>query len=133
MIKIVFLDINGVLNTSIDYNLNQKCIDNLAYIIKQTGAKVVITSAWRRDEYALNSLVQTLNQNDIEVLGCTKILNQERSLEILAYISGIEEEHKYVILDDLKINHFPNTLVLVDRNTGLTYEDALKATKILQD
>lgn len=51
--KIIFLDIDGVLNVMCqDFDkygqlFHQNLVDNLEYIIKKTDAKIVISSTWR--------------------------------------------------------------------------------------
>ena len=55
MKKILFLDIDGVLNITCNYfdefgcTFEKPFVDNLAWIIEQTGAKIVISSSWRMD------------------------------------------------------------------------------------
>lgn len=56
--KVVFLDIDGVLNhqhfgsdEQSMFGFDDKCIDGLRYILCCTGAKIVITSAWRNFDY----------------------------------------------------------------------------------
>ena len=64
-LKIIFLDIDGVLNTPLHsladmkkfpdfkpmdercYGLNSDLIKNLKYILDETGAKIVVSSSWR--------------------------------------------------------------------------------------
>jgi hypothetical protein len=51
--KVIFLDIDGVLNVYCESRDKWGCtfhkhlVDNLRYIIKKTGAKIVISSTWR--------------------------------------------------------------------------------------
>lgn len=63
MRKILFLDIDGVLNTDhhqwhcqmnsiapvdrFDYAFDSKAVENLATIIEETGAEIVISSSWK--------------------------------------------------------------------------------------
>jgi len=129
--NIIFLDINGVLNTTTDYDFNPNCLVNLKQLVKDTNAKIVITSAWRRYEESLNEIIKTLKTYDIEVNGTTKILHTTRSHEINVYLEEHEIE-KFVILDDMIIEGFPNNLVHVDKTIGLSEEDILEAKKILQ-
>jgi len=52
-IKVIFLDIDGVLNVYCESHDKWGCtfhrhlVDNLRYIIEKTGAKIVISSTWR--------------------------------------------------------------------------------------
>lgn len=45
--KIVFLDIDGVLNIPPTEEMDQECLRNLYLILDQTGAQVVVASTWR--------------------------------------------------------------------------------------
>ena len=130
--KIVFLDINGVLNTTFYHNLKPECLNNLKILTEKTGAKVVITSAWRKYEESLEAIKKTLTEYNIDVIGSTRVLGS-RSAEIVAYLEGLSFSYKYVILDDMLIEGFPDNLVLVDRMVGLTNKEVLKAISILQD
>jgi hypothetical protein len=53
--KVIFLDIDGVLNVYCQGRDEYGCTfhkhfeDNLRWIIEETGAKIVISSTWRRD------------------------------------------------------------------------------------
>jgi len=53
--KVVFLDIDGVLNVYCESRdkwgctFHQHLVDNLRYIIEKTDAKIVISSTWRYD------------------------------------------------------------------------------------
>lgn len=56
MRKIIFLDIDGVVATgkTIDpdgfWAFDRKCLDNLGYVLSETGAELVITSSARRED-----------------------------------------------------------------------------------
>ena len=45
--KVIFLDIDGVLNIDSDRTISVEKIKLLSTIIKQTGAEVVLSSSWR--------------------------------------------------------------------------------------
>jgi len=51
--KIIFLDIDGVVNIP-PYNMfDVLCMERLKYIIQQTGAKIVVSSSWRCSDSTL--------------------------------------------------------------------------------
>jgi len=47
--KIIFLDIDGVINIPPYQMFDKHCMNNLHSIINQTNAKIVISSSWRCD------------------------------------------------------------------------------------
>jgi HAD domain in Swiss Army Knife RNA repair proteins len=60
--KIIFLDIDGVLNCrktpnprKLPYIVDRKLLKRLVRLIERTGAKVVLTSTWRYDPAGLFS------------------------------------------------------------------------------
>lgn len=59
MNKIIFLDIDGVLIPDFkkwqEQSFNANCVDILLYIIRKTGAKIVISSSWRHHLWALKT------------------------------------------------------------------------------
>lgn len=50
--KIIFLDVDGVINVGQDdYQFfNEQCLEQLRWLINHTGAKVVISSSWREGD-----------------------------------------------------------------------------------
>ena len=50
--KIIFLDIDGVLCLGKDHfrGMNSKALENLKFIINETGAKIVVSSSWREGD-----------------------------------------------------------------------------------
>lgn len=159
--KIIFLDIDGVLNSSksAEYYHNkyggngfggffreddeptlenvlwdEDCVELLNDIIKETNAKIVISSTWRK-YYSLDAfkkMFKLYGVENLDIIGRTKLGTRHRGEEIQAYI----DEHKitkYVILDDdsdmleSQILNFVNT----NCDFGLSESDSLKAIEIL--
>lgn len=145
--KIIFLDVDGVLNYSKCWTRKENqgkgtliwdkdCISQLNRIVKETGAKIVVTSTWRlyKDHYDA-----VLNQMNIEgeIIDKTVDLrnfdNAERGDEIEAWLSKHPEVEKFVILDDESdMKHLLPFLIQSDFNKkGLTKELADRAIKML--
>lgn len=128
-IKVIFLDIDGVLNSQIFYternqekreknspfgaNIDERCVGYLNQLIADTGAKVVISSTWRIDglEYCKSHLEAKGFKG--EIIGITphlRHLGGFRGNEIHQWISENAEmlcgsrvngDYKeYVIFDD---------------------------------
>ncbi len=122
--KIIFLDIDGVLNTFGDKELinnifEKNKLERLIKLSNETHSKIIITSDRRihRDERLLiddafdryNALIDYLSY---------KILYRNRSDEIIYYLNHNQNITNYVILDDNDLgysqnqelsNHFINT------------------------
>jgi len=136
--KIIFLDIEGVLNSKSYLNtsylipFDPKCLENLQKLVKETNAKIVVSSTWRKSETGRKQLLAILKEYDLAnvVVGCTPILDT-REKEIDAYLQLTEQLDAFVILDDMKIDNYLPYQVQTDRITGLTEEDVIKAIKIL--
>lgn len=64
--KIIFLDIDGVLNTSRTRFLkfDEECMKNLEDILDATGAKIVVSSSWRN--------IEPIMEDQFMKHGCTK-------------------------------------------------------------
>ena len=157
--KIVFLDLDGVLNSQASERRSRSIAprffnDNpdplhikwLNLIIRKTGAKVVISSTWRNSA----DFVSIWRLLDIQgfvgtVIGATPITHDIRGEEIRCWITRYEnckdwrckkEVHgaieSFVILDDdADMGNLSKHLVLTDSKKGLTRKDALKAIDIL--
>jgi len=120
MNKIIFLDIDGVLNVrtverdEFGQTFNKEFVENLKYIIEQTNAKIVISSTWRYN--GMTSLKKMWEKRDLsgELLDVTpndvfavKYFKLEffdlvkRGHEIQLWLDKHKDEvENYVIIDD---------------------------------
>lgn len=116
--KVIFLDIDGVLNHQKHYEwlmttneptpmqrtypyteFNPKSCQLLNEIIKETDAKIVVSSSWRLDgEVRLNYLFKFFGLP--RVYSTTPCLNTARGIEIGAWLAAHPEVTNYVIFDD---------------------------------
>ena len=68
MVKIVFLDVDGVLNTEStpgQFTFDDTCIEQFKVIMEKTRAKIVISSTWRYSQDTVNILLDKLKQHAI--------------------------------------------------------------------
>lgn len=154
MIKIIFLDIDGVLNDDTDESWNdvgddyyphsKTLVSNLNEIIRQTNAKLVLSSTWRLglDLEQISDLMKRIGIVG-DFIGYTDSLNSSyavRGNEILKWIIDNEEivgqryEFKnYLILDDdCDMLYFQrNNFIHLDGRKGLTTEYVNLAIEIL--
>jgi len=159
--KIIFLDIDGVLNSKAsmrDLGIRNHWNDNphpmhikwLNKIVEETGAKVVISSTWRTSGSAVmfNRLLNLLGFKG-DVIDKTPNLDTYRGTEIKTWLnshadkilrykdsqwySNKEPIESFVILDDDNdmLELSATNLVLVNDGTGLQEEHAIKAIDIL--
>lgn len=106
--KVIFLDVDGVLNCkftpgSCEKKLDQTMINRLVGLARDTGAKIVVSSVWRM--YHMDVLTARLHAAGLpvgDIIGQTPEFHTERGLEIRAWL----QEHadlnveSFVILDD---------------------------------
>lgn len=100
---ILFLDVDGVLNslkTGGRYALKKKCLRRLQEIVEKTGCEIVLSSTWRKDEYALKRLRRVLKYRNIEIMDITPILYKPRGYEIEHWMIVNSYDGVYAILDD---------------------------------
>ncbi len=148
--KIIFLDVDGVLSS---FGLRGLCgtrLDLFADIVKRTGAEVVLSSTWRhprcRDQRM--RLQQELGKREVEFFGMTPILDKPagtvgllhavtRGKEIGAWLDAAQHRHEisaYVILDDDpsdEMGRLHHALVKCDGYQGLTPEIASEVIRRL--
>lgn len=148
MNKVIFLDIDGVLNSQNTFrdnheyvkffirNMNGSIDDEMVYtmldidldkvfmlrdICNLTGAKVVVSSSWRRlNKYSL--FEERLTSLGVPIVGVTPFIGNNRGDEIRKYLEDNKVDD-FVILDDDIFSDFKeleNYLV----KTGF-YEDGL--------
>lgn len=116
--KVIFLDIDGVLNVENNGRdefgrvFNPDYSENLKTIIDQTSAKIIISSAWRHKKGGIDTLKAMWKHRNLagEILAVTNSRNSQRVLrgsEIQYFLDTFEfqsycnqEITSYVILDD---------------------------------
>jgi len=118
--KIIFLDIDGVLNTRTEetprsaYPILDRCMKNLNILVRETEAKVVVSSSWRILFEIPLYLERLLKEKGFEgtILDFTPYINNNycvRGNEIkkwilenihLLNVDYYFNFHSYVILDD---------------------------------
>ncbi len=155
MIKIIFLDIDGVLNNEVmcfnpewkekQFDIDKRCMDLLNNLIEKTDAKVVISSVWRYGN-TIESLQKLLEEYGFkgEVIGLTPSYGHTacvRGNEILGWLQDNQDRYEgldynfknYVILDDDgdMLLFQKDNFIHVDNFSGLTPNIIWKAEKIL--
>ncbi len=152
--KVIFLDIDGVLNwigcpdiIQDVYFVNDEKIFLLKEIIDRTGAKVVLSSTWRfgwfdRDNginteksYRFEKLEEKLADNGIEFLSKTPVIKHaSRGKVIQKWLENWNGEkiENFVILDDgCSAEPYADRLILTSTYKGLQSEDVEKAVSLL--
>lgn len=151
--KIIFLDIDGVLNCwsrkiprvkterSIHF-YSEELVANLNELIEKTDAEIVVSSTWRLGE-TVESMSAILKKIGVAkgCIGITPRFFEHGSLrgnEILYWIkthvdTPCHEYKSYVILDDDSDMLYcqKDNFIHVDGEFGLTKRDVLKAIRIL--
>lgn len=150
MDKIIFLDIDGVLNVYCEGRDEYGCTfhkhfeDNLRWIIEQTNAKIVISSTWRMD--GLEVIKEMWNKRNLagEIIDVTPVIDICNRGQEIQYWLDRNNVSNYVIIDDdtdmldSQMNNFVRTSKnedhpdCVDIGYGLTRKCAEKAIKILK-
>ena len=145
--NIIFLDVDGVLNSinklievynktkephsGYSYPFDEKCIENLQRLVRETNSKLVITSTWRKDKEGIETLLNELKKYglDKEIIGYTPILlNKKRGREIKEYLSTLKDIPNFIILDDdTDMEELLPFLIKTNIQTGLTYENMQEA------
>lgn len=161
--KVIFLDVDGVLNTGrfrkilkrsegLSYEDSQFFFDpiamkNLAFLVKENDAKIVISSTWRYDkdnpkDMYWKMLIGNLREFGIDdkVIGVTPDLRAIyntiscRGYEINNWLKDNYDIESFVIIDD-DDNMYPlmDKLAYCDEFYGLNNEVKLIANKILNN
>lgn len=112
--KVIFLDIDGVLNVYCQGRDEYGClfhehlVDNLRWVVEQTGAKIVVSSSWRLS--GKTSIIEMWDFRKLpgEVIDITPNLSYgvglntytPRGKEIQMWLDENPEVTNYVIFDD---------------------------------
>ncbi len=154
-IKIIFLDCDGVLNRvpceHPEYDdhietdsgpVSKRCVNMLNKIVKETGAKIVVSSVWRYDGEKVFDALKA-GGVEAEFVGLTGRAGKWglRGNEIRGWIQENEEIigkkyydfREYVILDDDSdmLLWQKDNFINVDPYVGITESVAFRAIKIL--
>ena len=113
--KVIFLDIDGVLNTSDTFKRRKKIykkigvliprldffrIRYLKEIVKNTEAKIVITSSWKKSKNDMRELKYIFDLFNLNIYGVTlNCIDGIRSNEIIDFLNKHNVD-SFVILDD---------------------------------
>ncbi|MEO7716571.1 MAG: HAD domain-containing protein [Capsulimonas sp.] len=157
--KLIFLDIDGVLNDRTFHEAAQsstikpECVAHFNHLIHETGAVVVLTSSWRYltmedgPEYpalmtlaGLRYLLRTHGvTSKLQIIGhterdCVEHGGKNRGQQIAHYLETCEDVEAYVVLDDnaFDIAECGHPFVQTDGRVGLTVADADRAISLLR-
>ena len=143
--KIIFLDIDGVLNSTsgTEPYISDMEVDKLV-LLKQlidiSGSfGIVIISDRRYSEIDMRNKIFSFNKYGIKVIGCLRNpnddLNDSRGKQIMDYLADSKEEiERMVILDDNDDGIsvlFEKEFILVNKTKGLNLEAYNQALQIL--
>ena len=164
MNKVIFLDIDGVLNTKefqsdmkkdtpkdeFGYAFDPVAVANLAHIIEETGAVIVISSAWKfhgvarlREMWKLRNLPGRILDITPNTISDDILLNANLEEMELGVCRGNEikewlSKHQgmvsnYVIIDDFEdlLPEQEDHAVITNTLIGISEEDAQKAIMVL--
>lgn len=121
--KVIFLDIDGVLNDEGDrlkkgVYIEDEMVARLKKIVEATGAQIVLSSSWRKayfdylenlengvenNQAELNMLHDILKRYDLSISGRTDYISSgpyARPAEIRAWLATANDVKSFIILDD---------------------------------
>ena len=147
--RIIFLDIDGVLNSrkyilSVGdifddpvFQVDPKTVKLVNILHQATQAAIVVTSTWRKAfQGQLDKLQDCLASYKIQapVVGMTDDLafaSNSRGSEIKKYLSEHPEVRNFVIFDDENIAEFPQNLIQTTFDEGLQVSHITRAIEHL--
>jgi hypothetical protein len=140
--KIIFLDIDGVMNSEKStrqlgtrYRFAKSNVAALNEILRQTDARLIITSSWR-EGLMLSEIVGHLERDGVlagRVAGKTRFLQKARGLEIDGWLRSVPYAvFSFVILDDRDDMEMHRArLVQINPQIGLGMTEAQRAIELL--
>lgn len=146
--RVIFLDVDGVLNNGAwamemfkqgvrvyhDDILYEPSLAQLRRIVDETGAVIVVSSAWRQVPSAYEHLKAWLEKFGMEVHDKTPYVGGVRGDDITAWFNRHPGEYSYVILDDDDdMDGHMEHLVQTEFDVGLTEEKADECIRLLRE
>ena len=141
MTKLIFLDIDGVLNSERFYQVtpfytwdlfDPKSVELLNELIINNKALLIIISNWR-NTYGEKVIKKVFKKNDVLTKRIKFISEIDKEKGVIEFIKSMNENLKktrYVILDDELPDSLSN-LIKVNPENGFTYNDYKRANNIL--
>ena len=155
--KIIFLDIDGVLNSrhteetfmGTPFVADEKIL-LLKEILDQTDAKIVLSSSWRKgwqlkdagvtsglDIWLFDTLKEKLAEYKIELMSYTEDLGH-RGFEISRWLKNHTDEQieSYIVMDDAPseaLEPHSKRLVQTSMSEGLTHSEVEEAITLLNE
>lgn len=138
--KIIFLDIDGVLNYENSKNkVEEEKVKLLKEIVDQTGAEIVLSSDWRywwdKPDEDFKLLIDKLNKFGLKLISKTpETAHGYRGAEIHQWLNEWTGEavERFVILDDnIDMKPYMDRLVWTDFKYGLSKRAVKRAVKLL--
>lgn len=101
MIPALFLDVDGVLNTTASLSkhkeIDETCLANLRYILASTKVELVLTSTWRKLPAYRKKLFKEIG---FSFWSTPNVQGAKRGEEIATFLTMLPIPPRYVILDD---------------------------------
>jgi HAD domain in Swiss Army Knife RNA repair proteins len=133
--KIIFLDIDGVLNCAkthnprkLPYIVDPKLLKRLKRLLELTGAKIVLSSTWRYDPAGLFS-AKYWGIPYIDVI--PDMPKKSRCEEVRAWLKAHPKVKRFVVIDDEDDGLDELPLFQPSASTGLTKEIVAGVTEYL--
>lgn len=124
--KVIFLDIDGVLNSAetpnprkFPYIADDRLVKRLLQLCERTGAKVVLSSTWRYDPVGLLA-ARHFQIPFIDVI--PDMPGEARHKEIMTWLSSHDDVSRYAVIDDEDDELDTLPLFQPSASTGLTEE-----------
>ncbi len=154
--KVIFLDIDGVLNTPSSESrcgeyigIDDEKVEKLKKIVEKTKAEIVLISTWKKywrkeeklkplQDYSATYLDEKLAKQGLKAIDKTKDKADGRYLSrgesILEYVYRNNVEN-YIILDDCQFDYdgcdLSDKLIKTNQTEGLTEKEVKTACRIL--
>lgn len=138
--NVIFLDIDGVLNCIRDFQMfgedyiSPLLVGRLDQIVKNTAAKIVLSSSWRMDPKSRHRVTDALRPFDLEIFSCTPVIDMnQRHKEIESWLHS-NVVNRFAILDDdsrASLPAFKTSFFQTDPDIGLTQAMVRKAIEHL--
>ena len=98
LIKVLFLDVDGVLCLNDYATLQPELLANLKIVVEHTGCVIVVSSDWRMYPSKLRELTRALKMRSIRTIGKTRPWTSpeacERPNEIKHFLTSFREKMK---------------------------------------
>lgn len=125
--KVIFLDIDWVIHIDGSNTFDPECCSFVKEIVNQTGAKIIVSSAWGFSVDLRHIALKQFQQYGLPIEGFTTIVNpiEDDKVANIKHFLDTHDVEQWVVIDDFRLSI--DNLIHISSKNGLDLQAAKQA------